>query len=82
MPFPRARIQIMEKISRATFFIIPMDSIIQGTSTFFLKIWEIPKFWEISQILKKFGEIWENWSKTDQGDFLRLLDARDCSPVD
>ncbi len=26
---------------------------ISGTSTFFLKIWEIPKIWKISQIFKK-----------------------------
>ena len=57
-------------------------SLKQGTSTFFLKVWEIPKVWEISQNLGKFGKIWENWSKPDQGDFLRLRDARDCTPVD
>jgi hypothetical protein len=35
-----------------------------------------------SQNLGKCGKIWENWSKPDQGDFLRLRDARDCTPVD
>ena len=53
-----------------------------GTFTYFLKIWEIPKFWGNSQIFKNSGEIWGNWSKMDLGDFLRLRDARDCTPVD
>jgi hypothetical protein len=53
-----------------------------GTVAFFLKIWKIPKFWEISQIFNKYGKIWENWIKTDQGDFLVLRNARDCTPMD
>jgi hypothetical protein len=54
-------------------------SVESGTSTFFLKNWEIPIVWEISQTFKKIGKIWGNWSKLDQGDFLRLQDARDCT---
>ncbi len=50
--------------------------------TFILKIWEIPKFWEISQIFNKFGENWKNSLKTDQGDFLVLRDALDCTSMD
>jgi hypothetical protein len=46
---------------------------------FFLKIWEIPKFWEISQILGNFGKFPKI---RDQGDFLVLLDARDCIQMD